>query len=70
MTILLKISVNGGYRATIKHSVEGEGESAPVIVDGNPGGPPVEQTIQFWHGKVNTFVINEEPLPVAAPVAA
>lgn len=56
MTISIKVHVNGDYRATVKHTIEGDPQPDTVI-DGTGEGQ-----IYFRHGKVNTFEITEQQL--------
>lgn len=58
MTTTIRVHVNGNYRATIKHNVEGEPTPRePVVVSHGE-----ERTVAFVHGKKNTFEITEAPV--------
>lgn len=59
MTISLKVSVNGNYRATVKHDVDGDVQP-DIVIEGQAGDGPVEKSITFQHGKTNTYSVTEE----------
>jgi hypothetical protein len=61
MTISLKVSVNGNYKATIQHTIDGEPQRETVI-SGVGSRYPVETQISFQHGKKNDYSITEEYL--------
>lgn len=57
MTISLTLKVNGNYRATVVHKVNGEQHGEPLqVVQGDQGYVP------FQHGSTNTYEITEEYL--------
>ncbi|WP_287062626.1 hypothetical protein [Mesorhizobium sp.] len=56
MTTTVKVHVNGKYKATCKHSVDGEPYTTVEV------GPQEEKHIHMHHGHVNTVEITEEPV--------
>lgn len=62
MTITLKVSVGGSYKAIVKQTVDGVDVSPDVEV-----ATGTETVIHFAHGKVNVFRIEEVALPQEAP---
>lgn len=57
MTTTVKVHVNGNYRATVQHIVDGKPNGEPVQVD-----PQEEKYFTAYHGKANSFDVTEEYL--------
>lgn len=56
MTTTVKVHVNGNYKATVTHTVDGKPQE-PVEV-----GPQEEKSFTAYHGSANTFEVTEEYL--------
>lgn len=56
MTTTVKVHVNGNYRTTIEHKVDGEPQPTMTV------GPNEEKQLHFVHGKTNEFTASEEYL--------
>lgn len=69
MTISLKASVSGHYRATFIHKIDGVEQEQRFVVEGTPSGPAVEQSLPFRHGAENSYVGTEEYLGAQAESA-
>lgn len=65
MTISLKVTVSGNYKATIKHKINGE-DAPTVEVNGATGEKnafgSVEGSVYFQHGATNDYSVTEESL--------
>lgn len=63
MTTTVKVHVNGQYKATVRHFVDGKQNGEDVIV-----GPQEEKVLHMWHDHENTFTVKEEPFVEEGPV--
>ncbi|RRH98084.1 hypothetical protein EH240_20015 [Mesorhizobium tamadayense] len=57
MTTTVKVHVNGNYRATVQHILDGQPYGEPIAVN-----PQEEKSFNLHHGKDNSFSVYEEYL--------
>ncbi|HEX9429597.1 MAG TPA: hypothetical protein VF944_04400 [Candidatus Bathyarchaeia archaeon] len=63
MTTTVKVHVNGQYRATVVHTVDGEVKDTVLV------GPSEEKALAAYHGHTNSFTVTEESIPAEADEA-
>lgn len=66
MTTIVKIHVNGRYRATVVQTNADGVKSPPIVVEGNYGGSPNpsgEHSFHLYHPAIASFAVTEEYVP-------